>query len=179
MSYPTLNDKTEALAQLSKGDHGAFNSLSPLHIHELDDLVQDVFEVIWTNRQSLHLVRSFHGYLRTIARYAAIDTSKKHGKRKKMFSNMGDFYSYHKQEDTAYVSAWTRGFFDFRSAGIYRIISELERWYDVKAYLHGPEPPGVYTFQASRKLKLENLLVLFEKAGVHFTLENGVLRLNK
>ncbi len=75
------------LDKLGKGDHNAFNLLylqySPKVKHfllgfiknqeEVDDMVQELFFKIWTNRQSIAQVHSFQAYLFRMARNIVYD----------------------------------------------------------------------------------------------------------
>lgn len=87
MSNHTLQEEAELVKRLSSGDEGAFRVLFEWYTPKLlafvggmtkshiqaEELVQDSFLKIWTNRESLALVDDFGGYLFIIARNKIMD----------------------------------------------------------------------------------------------------------
>jgi RNA polymerase sigma-70 factor (ECF subfamily) len=77
----------ETLEALRNGEHSAFEAVFIAYFNKIqsfiygyiksktdaEDLTEDLFVNLWTNRQSIDLSKSFDSYLHTIARNAAIN----------------------------------------------------------------------------------------------------------
>ena len=75
------------LEALRNGDHKAFETIFVTYYHktkvfidgyiksesDAEDLTEDLFVSLWTNRRSVNISKSFNAYLHTIARNAAIN----------------------------------------------------------------------------------------------------------
>jgi RNA polymerase sigma-70 factor (family 1) len=86
-TYPTLENESQLLLLIAKGDEHAFRSLFDhyrdriygLGMHLLsqeilaEEIVQDVFMRVWQHREKLANVQYFPAYLRTIARNVVYD----------------------------------------------------------------------------------------------------------
>lgn len=75
--------------------------------------------------------------------------------------------------DTDDETAWKNGLFQFNDSELKVILSQLERWYDVKID-YSDVPAKRYNGMVSRKSKLSEVLKMLEKTGnIKFELEEG------
>lgn len=87
MEYPSINVDFDTLERLSQGDERAFRAVFDTYRKKLyyfvlqivdnesitEDLVQDVFVRIWSNREKMTSVEKFDSYLFIAARNRALD----------------------------------------------------------------------------------------------------------
>lgn len=109
---------TDLLQLMQAGDHGAFqeiharyaasmykSALSLLGDHDLaEDVVQDVFCVIWEKRDTLHIKSTLSGYIYGITRFTAL-AQLKNGKHLRQYidilKHIMDIYT--ESPDTVYI----------------------------------------------------------------------------
>lgn len=73
------------------------------------------------------------------------------------------------------VIAWKNGTFDFEDAKLAEVMRQLERWYDIDVvYEHGV-PDIEFGGKITKGVTLNGLLVLLQRADVHFRLEGRKL----
>jgi ferric-dicitrate binding protein FerR (iron transport regulator) len=81
------------------------------------------------------------------------------------------------QADTTQVMAWKNGFFEFDNLDLSAIMRLIARWYNVDVSYHSTRQIEL-TGSLSRKSKLEEVLQLLEKNGVHVTVNNRTILVN-
>ena len=77
--------------------------------------------------------------------------------------------------DTEKVLAWKNGMFNFDGAKLDEVMRQLERWYDIEVVYESKIPDITFGGKITKGVSLEGLLVLLQRAGVHFRLENRKL----
>lgn len=104
MSGSELLNESNILLSVAEGDTQAFRLLFDhyrpkiysyaLHLTEssshADEVVQEVFLKLWTNRQSLRQVESFNGWLYAVARHCIFDAFKKTAKEARAMKEIGE-----------------------------------------------------------------------------------------
>ncbi|MCE7067147.1 RNA polymerase sigma factor [Dyadobacter sp. CY326] len=103
MSYPALlNGEKEILQQVASGNERAFRALFNKYHHKLgsyifhilksdelaEEIVQDVFLKVWTNRASLGEINNFQAYLLVISKNHALNCLKKIANEKALTSHL-------------------------------------------------------------------------------------------
>jgi ferric-dicitrate binding protein FerR (iron transport regulator) len=81
------------------------------------------------------------------------------------------------QADTTQVMAWKNGFFEFDNLDLPAIMRLIERWYNVDVSYHSTRQIEL-TGSLSRRSRLEEVLQLLEKNGVHFTVNDRTIIVN-
>lgn len=71
------------------------------------------------------------------------------------------------------VTAWKNGLFNFVNADIPAVMRQLQRWYNIEVSYEGKIPQREFQGKMQRDLNLSELLLLLEKADVHFRLEEN------
>lgn len=79
--------------------------------------------------------------------------------------------------DTAQVMAWKNGFFEFDNLELPAIMRLISRWYNVDVSYHSTRQIEL-AGSLSRKSRLEEVLQLLEKNGVHFTVNDRTIIVN-
>ncbi|GGH66685.1 ferric-dicitrate binding protein FerR (iron transport regulator) [Filimonas zeae] len=77
--------------------------------------------------------------------------------------------------DTAKVIAWKRGIFNFEGAGLYDMMHELERWYDIEVIYEGAIPDIQFFGKMSKSVQLTDLLEGLKVSDIHFRIEGRKL----
>jgi ferric-dicitrate binding protein FerR (iron transport regulator) len=81
------------------------------------------------------------------------------------------------QADTNQVMGWKNGFFEFDNLELPAIMRLISRWYNVDVSYHSTRQIEL-TGSLSRKSKLEEVLQLLEKNGVHVTVNDRTIIIN-
>lgn len=76
-----------------------------------------------------------------------------------------------KQADTAQIAAWKKGNFYFHNVTVQELMRELERWYDFETIYPEGIPDLKITGNMSRKLKLSQILEVFENLSLQSKIE--------
>ncbi|QEC41272.1 DUF4974 domain-containing protein [Pseudobacter ginsenosidimutans] len=76
-----------------------------------------------------------------------------------------------KDADTDLVLAWKNGLFRFENSPINDVLRQFARWYDVEVVIEQNDPDILFTGEVNRNLTLLQAMIVLEKMGVHFTLE--------
>jgi RNA polymerase sigma-70 factor (ECF subfamily) len=111
-----LQNEKELLEAVASGDEQAFTTLfhhySPhlytyvLHLTEdvtiADDVVQDVFTKVWTNREKLAAINSFGAWLTTISKNTIVDGFRAAARRKKRLDDLKEL----RQQDPETADEW-------------------------------------------------------------------------
>lgn len=69
------------------------------------------------------------------------------------------------------VIAWKNGLFNFEDAHLEEVMRQLERWYDINVVYEKGVPDIAFGGEITKGVSLNGVLVLLERAGVHFRLE--------
>jgi ferric-dicitrate binding protein FerR (iron transport regulator) len=81
------------------------------------------------------------------------------------------------QADTNQVMGWKNGFFEFDNLDLPAIMRLIARWYNVDVSYHSTRKIEL-TGSLSRRSKLEEVLQLLEKNGVHVTVNDRTIIVN-
>lgn len=110
MPNATPHNEQELLVKTSQGDEAAFTQLFYAYHNRLgayvyrltqspevtEEIVQDVFLKIWSNRGMLHQVEKFGSYIYVLSRNQTFNQlrriAREHIRRKRAMENMGNFY---------------------------------------------------------------------------------------
>lgn len=74
--------------------------------------------------------------------------------------------------DIEKVMAWKNGLFNFEGAKLNEVMKQLERWYDIEVVYANGIPDIEFGGEMTKDIPLERLLVVLEKSGIHFRLED-------
>ena len=74
--------------------------------------------------------------------------------------------------DTEEVMAWKDGYFQFNGASLASVLRQLARWYDVNVDYGTHVPSRTFVGEIPRDATLSQVLVILEKTGVHFRIED-------
>jgi transmembrane sensor len=77
--------------------------------------------------------------------------------------------------DTAKVTAWKRGMFEFNNTSLPELMKQISRWYDVDVRFEGKIPDRRMGGGISKYLSLEKVLNILRKSKINFRYEKGVL----
>lgn len=69
--------------------------------------------------------------------------------------------------------AWKNGLFQFKAAGIEKVMRQAARWYDIEVSYEGKIPVRQFTGKISRNVNLSELLNMLNYAGVNSRIEGG------
>lgn len=77
--------------------------------------------------------------------------------------------------DTAQVTAWKEGLFNFEGAHLQEVMRQLERWYDIEVVYENGVPDTEFSGEMTKGISLNGVLIALEKSGVHFRREGRKL----
>ena len=106
MSYSQMSDESELLRQIALGSESAFRVLYLKYYEQLgayiyqlsdsmeaaDEIIQDAFLKIWTNRKALSEVKSFKAYLFVVSKNHALNALKKTLRERKYQQHYNVYY---------------------------------------------------------------------------------------
>lgn len=72
------------------------------------------------------------------------------------------------QADLDQVMAWKNGYFNFDGMNLKEVMSELERWYDIKVINTGKGQTMTFGGNINRNISLNDVLLILEKSGLRF-----------
>jgi transmembrane sensor len=78
--------------------------------------------------------------------------------------------------DTELAAAWKNGYFQFDKAPLTAVMRQIGRWYDLDIKYTGPVPDRLFKGKLQRNLPLSGILRILQAQGVHFILEERVLK---
>lgn len=107
------NSENNLLVQIASGNELAFRKLFMLYNQHLgnyifsitdsvelaEEIVQDVFMKIWTNRETLEKIQNFKAYLFVISKNQALNCLRKNVKERSLITDLGNILSEDHQND--------------------------------------------------------------------------------
>ncbi|UYQ94527.1 FecR domain-containing protein [Chitinophaga horti] len=84
-----------------------------------------------------------------------------------------DVFQLNEQADVEQATAWKKGVFYFKDAGLDVVLRELARWYDVQVVYEGVVPRRSFRGEIGRDLSLQQVLKGLGDMGVKFRIEDG------
>lgn len=78
--------------------------------------------------------------------------------------------------NTAQVTAWKDGIFNFDKLSLEDVMRQLERWYDIKVVYEGKVRPMRFRGEMGRDLNLSQVIKVLEQTHVHFVIEGQTLK---
>ena len=77
--------------------------------------------------------------------------------------------------DIADIISWKEGWFKFSRSSIEEIMRQISRWYDLDVVYEGNMPLRTYTGIVSRSSNLSKVLLMMEKAGITFRIQEETI----
>jgi len=71
--------------------------------------------------------------------------------------------------------AWKNGVFNFNEADIPAIMRQLARWYNVEVKYEGTVPARTFEGEMGRTLRLDQVLRIFTKTGIHYEIAGNIV----
>lgn len=71
--------------------------------------------------------------------------------------------------------AWKNGVFNFNEADIPAIMRQLARWYNVEVRYEGTLPTRTFEGEMGRTLRLDQVLRIFTKTGIHYEIDGNIV----
>ncbi len=81
------------------------------------------------------------------------------------------------EADIDKTMAWKNGLFYFDGAGLYQVMQQIERWYDIEIVIDKGVRNSEFVGKLTRDVTLDQLLEGFKEFGVHYKLEGRKLTL--
>lgn len=75
--------------------------------------------------------------------------------------------------DTAQVSAWKNGLFNFRNASVEEVMHQLSRWYDIEIIYESQVPSLTFDGKMGRDLNLVQVIKILKYMKLNFRMEEG------
>jgi ferric-dicitrate binding protein FerR (iron transport regulator) len=75
--------------------------------------------------------------------------------------------------DTAQVTAWKNGLFNFHNAGVEEVMHQLSRWYDIEVIYEGQVPSLTFDGKMGRDLNLTQVIKILKYMNLNFRIEDG------
>jgi transmembrane sensor len=79
------------------------------------------------------------------------------------------------EADVDKTMAWKNGLFYFDGAGLYEVMHQIERWYDIKIVIEKGVRNSEFVGKLTRDVTLDQLLEGFKEFGIHYKLEGRKL----
>jgi transmembrane sensor len=80
--------------------------------------------------------------------------------------------SVNKDVDEEAVLAWKNGFFEFNGQDIQAVMRQVSRWYNVRVVYDGTPPAGHFFGEVNRTSQVSDVLKIFAKANIRYTISN-------
>lgn len=77
--------------------------------------------------------------------------------------------------DVEKALAWKNGMFSFKEADIPTVMRQLARWYNVEVKYEGQIPARTFEGEIGRTLRLDQVLRILTKTGIHYEIDGNVV----